>query len=41
VGKLHAAGIATQRRYSGGKNKHAACGMLAARHLAHAQAEAG
>jgi 23S rRNA (adenine2503-C2)-methyltransferase len=34
VGKLHAAGIATQRRYSGGKNKHAACGMLAARRLA-------
>jgi 23S rRNA (adenine2503-C2)-methyltransferase len=33
VGKLHAAGIATQRRYSGGKNKHAACGMLAAKHL--------
>lgn len=33
VGKLHAAGIATQRRYSGGKNKHAACGMLAATHL--------
>jgi 23S rRNA (adenine2503-C2)-methyltransferase len=32
VGKLHAAGIATQRRYSGGKNEHAACGMLAARH---------
>ena len=34
VGKLQAAGFATQRRYSGGKNKHAACGMLAATHLA-------
>ena len=33
VGKLQAAGFATQRRYSGGKNKHAACGMLAATHL--------
>jgi 23S rRNA (adenine2503-C2)-methyltransferase len=33
VGKLHAAGIATQRRYSGGKNEHAACGMLASRHV--------
>ncbi len=32
VAKLHAMGIATQRRYSGGRNKHAACGMLAARH---------
>jgi 23S rRNA (adenine2503-C2)-methyltransferase len=32
VGKLHAAGIATQRRYSGGKNEHAACGMLSAKH---------
>ena len=32
VGRLHAMGIATQRRYSGGRNKHAACGMLAARH---------
>lgn len=32
VEKLHAAGIATQRRYSGGRNKHAACGMLAAKH---------
>lgn len=32
VGKLHAAGIATQRRYSGGKSEHAACGMLAAKH---------
>lgn len=30
VAKLHAMGIATQRRYSGGRNKHAACGMLAA-----------
>jgi 23S rRNA (adenine2503-C2)-methyltransferase len=32
VEKLHASGIATQRRYSGGRNKHAACGMLAATH---------
>lgn len=32
VAKLHAMGIATQRRYSGGRNKHAACGMLAAKH---------
>jgi 23S rRNA (adenine2503-C2)-methyltransferase len=32
VEKLHAAGIATQRRYSGGRTKHAACGMLAAQH---------
>jgi 23S rRNA (adenine2503-C2)-methyltransferase len=32
VGRLHAMGIATQRRYSGGRNKHAACGMLAATH---------
>ena len=32
VGRLHAAGIATQRRYSGGKSEHAACGMLAAKH---------
>lgn len=32
IGRLHAAGIATQRRYSGGKNEHAACGMLAAKH---------
>ncbi|UJR78943.1 Ribosomal RNA large subunit methyltransferase N [Sandaracinus amylolyticus] len=32
VAKLHAMGIATQRRYSGGRNKHAACGMLAAQH---------
>jgi 23S rRNA (adenine2503-C2)-methyltransferase len=32
VGRLHAAGIATQRRYSGGKSEHAACGMLAAQH---------
>jgi adenine C2-methylase RlmN of 23S rRNA A2503 and tRNA A37 len=30
VGKLHAAGVATQRRYSGRKDEHAACGMLAA-----------
>jgi len=32
VGRLQAAGIATQRRYSGGKSEHAACGMLASRH---------
>lgn len=32
IAKLHASGIATQRRYSGGRNKHAACGMLAAKH---------
>lgn len=32
VGKLRAAGIPTIRRYSGGKNKHAACGMLARVH---------
>lgn len=32
IEKLHAMGIATQRRYSGGRSKHAACGMLAARH---------
>lgn len=30
IAGLHAAGIATIRRYSGGQNKHAACGMLAA-----------
>jgi 23S rRNA (adenine2503-C2)-methyltransferase len=37
VSKLHAAGIATIRRYSGGRNRHAACGMLAAtRHAADA-----
>ncbi|MGE0788990.1 MAG: radical SAM protein [Sandaracinaceae bacterium] len=36
IGKLHAAGIATRRRYSGGKNRHAACGMLAATHRADA-----
>jgi 23S rRNA (adenine2503-C2)-methyltransferase len=29
ISMLHAAGIPTIRRYSGGKNKHAACGMLA------------
>ena len=29
ISLLHAAGIPTIRRYSGGKNKHAACGMLA------------
>jgi 23S rRNA (adenine2503-C2)-methyltransferase len=29
ISTLHAAGIPTIRRYSGGKNKHAACGMLA------------
>ncbi|MBX7192162.1 MAG: radical SAM protein [Sandaracinaceae bacterium] len=40
VGKLHAAGIATQRRYSGGKNEHAACGMLAARHRAEDDSDA-
>ncbi len=34
VAKLHAAGIATQRRYSGGKNESAGCGMLASRHRA-------
>ena len=34
VGKLRAAGIPTIRRYSGGKNKSAACGMLAATHHA-------
>lgn len=34
VGKLGAAGIAVQVRYSGGQNRHAACGMLAAKHLA-------
>ena len=33
VGKLGAAGIAVQVRYSGGRNRHAACGMLAARAL--------
>ncbi len=32
VGKLGAAGIAVQVRYSGGRNRHAACGMLAATH---------
>lgn len=32
VSLLHAAGIPTIRRYSGGKNKHAACGMLARVH---------
>lgn len=34
VEKLHAAGIATQRRYSGGKNESAGCGMLASKHRA-------
>ena len=38
VAKLHAMGIATQRRYSGGRNKHAACGMLAAKHAEVAEA---
>jgi 23S rRNA (adenine2503-C2)-methyltransferase len=33
VGKLHAAGIATIRRYSGGQNRQAACGMLASTRL--------
>jgi len=32
VAKLGAAGIAVQVRYSGGQNRHAACGMLASRH---------
>ncbi len=31
VQALHSAGIATQRRYSGGAGRHAACGMLASR----------
>lgn len=34
VEKLQAAGIATRQRYSGGRGKHAACGMLAAQRLA-------
>ncbi|MBN8610603.1 MAG: radical SAM protein [Deltaproteobacteria bacterium] len=38
VGRLHAAGIATQRRYSGGKSEHAACGMLAAKHRSGSEA---
>lgn len=33
VEKLQAAGIATRQRYSGGRGKHAACGMLAAQRL--------
>ncbi len=32
ISSLHALGIATIRRYSGGRNKHAACGMLASTH---------
>lgn len=40
VSLLRAAGIPTIRRYSGGKNKHAACGMLARVH-ADADANAG
>lgn len=39
IGKLHALGIATKRRYSGGRNKHAACGMLAAQALSERGAE--
>ncbi len=31
VAALHRAVIATQRRYSGGRSKNAACGMLAAK----------
>lgn len=37
VGKLQAAGIATRQRYSGGRGKLAACGMLASARLAEEQ----
>lgn len=41
IGKLHAMGIPTIRRYSGGKNKSAACGMLAATRHEREAAEPG
>jgi len=39
VQKLQAAGIATRQRYSGGRGKLAACGMLAASRLSEGEAE--